>query len=98
MNKREKSQLYHKAFAKWGIDAQTVVLMEECAELIQVASKLYRNDIWSPQLADHLAEEIADVEIMIEQFKVFDFGELAKKVERVKAEKLKRLAEVLQNG
>lgn len=49
----------------YGVENQSTVSMEECAELIQAISKEKRgkHDIL------HLAEEIADVEICIEMIK-----------------------------
>ena len=56
----------------YGIENQKMILMEECAELIQAVSKLTRAEqsgkvfeTTSAKLA--LAEEMADVHIMIEQ-------------------------------
>lgn len=54
---------------KYGKDAQSTICMEECAELIQAISKAmrYKDD---PGEVEHLAEEIADVLICIEQLKI----------------------------
>lgn len=56
----------------YGIESQKLILMEECAELIQAVSKLTRAEqngkvyeTTSAKLA--LVEEMADVHIMIEQ-------------------------------
>ncbi|MBR0365772.1 MAG: hypothetical protein IJH94_03105 [Clostridia bacterium] len=55
----------------YGWDAQAVQTMEECAELIQALSKSARantaDDI--ADAAEHIKEEIADLEIMVEQIK-----------------------------
>lgn len=56
----------------YGVDRQTNQLMEELAELIQAVSKwrreyLFKEVIWEAR--NSLIEEIADVEIMIEQIK-----------------------------
>lgn len=59
MNKQE---LYEKAIDKWGFHTQSIILMEECAELIQAVSKLHRTG--NP---NQMFEEMADVRIMIEQ-------------------------------
>jgi len=56
--------VYRMAWEKWG-ESQFVVLMEECCELSQVASKFYRGT----EDIQHLAEEIADVEIMCQQMR-----------------------------
>lgn len=45
----------------YGLDAQLDMLQEECAELIQAASKYKRNGSYS------IIEEMADVYIMLDQ-------------------------------
>lgn len=55
-----------KAIEKWGKEAQTIVAMEECAELIKECSKMLRGQ----GNIDHLIEEIADVMICIEQLEI----------------------------
>lgn len=45
----------------YGIDSQLNILQEELSELIQAVSKYRRGD------PSHIFEEIADVEIMLEQ-------------------------------
>ena len=61
----------------YGYDAQSNQLVEECAELIQAVNK-YRRATTGTGIAvtdkgkialDNLVEEIADVEIMLEQIK-----------------------------
>lgn len=59
-----------KVIGYYGREAQSVVGMEECAELIQAISKIYRRgcgpDI-PPDAYENLVEECADVLIIIEQ-------------------------------
>lgn len=55
-----------KAIEKWGKEAQTIVAMEECAELIKECSKMLRGQ----GNIDHLIEEIADVLTCIEQLEI----------------------------
>ncbi len=59
-----------KVIGFYGKDAQTVIHMEECAELIQAISKIHRigcgPDI-PPDAYRNLVEEIADVLVIIEQ-------------------------------
>ena len=45
----------------YGLESQLNILQEELAELIQAVSKYRRGD------PDHIIEEIADVEIMLDQ-------------------------------
>lgn len=59
-----------RSIARYGIDAQTTVCMEECAELIQAISKLKRYNPEDPtnvasrkELIENLYEEMADVQI-----------------------------------
>lgn len=87
---KERTKLYNKALQKWGFNAQSIMLMEECAELIQAVSKLHRTG--NPNA---MYEEIADVQIMIEQIIEY-YGEVAED-ETVKhyEKKLKRLEEKL---
>lgn len=47
----------------YGLESQLDMLQEECAELIQAVSKYKRAKCTD----DHLAEEIANVHIMLEQ-------------------------------
>ena len=47
----------------YGLDSQLNILQEELAELIQAVSKYRRGD------PSHILEEIADVEIMLDQVK-----------------------------
>lgn len=83
--------IYKRAVDKFGRDAQLGVLQEECAELIQAVSKLKREP--SPESLSNLAEEIADVEIMIEQVKAAIIPDW--QIEAFKKDKLKRLEKLL---
>ena len=59
--------MYEKVIEKYGVEHQSRQAMEECAELIQAINKILRYP--TPAARAHLIEEIADVEIMIEQLK-----------------------------
>lgn len=63
----ERLQVYNNALAVYGKDAQMVKALEELAECQQTICKiiLYGEDF------DHLAEEIADATIMLEQLRYF---------------------------
>ena len=70
------SVICRKAVEKFGVDIQQIVAMEELGELIQAISKIARwecsqsEDLETlSEYIDNLAEEIADVEIMLEQLK-----------------------------
>lgn len=58
---------------KHGAEKELIVAMEECAELIQAISKVLRNGLDDAISLDHLAEEMADVEIVLAELKlIFD--------------------------
>ncbi len=79
--------LYVLAIEAWGVDAQIDMIIEESAELIKALLK-YRRDPNIDRKVEIL-EEIADAEIMLEQARtIFD---TSNDVERMKADKLKRL-------
>lgn len=70
------SVICRKAVEKFGVDIQQIVAMEELGELIQAISKIARWECNQSEdletlfnYIDNLAEEIADVEIMLEQLK-----------------------------
>jgi len=85
-------RLCKKALKKWGIALQYVKLCEETGELLQAASKVFLNK-WPKA---RLAEEIADVEIMLEQWK--QAYSLHSDVEKLKLIKIKRIEEKLKHG
>ena len=96
MIKTERKKLYCKTFEKWGFNLQMGMLMEECAELIQATHKIIRLSNYNREKWERLIEELADVEIMIEQIKLgLDGHNLEYRVEKVKNNKLKRLKEML---
>lgn len=82
------------ALDTFGAYAQTVVAIEELSELQKELCKAIRPGIGDPENRDHIAEEIADVYIMLEQMEMlYDLDTVdlwkAKKIERLK----KRLEE-----
>jgi len=65
-------EVCQKAIDKYGKTAQMDMVIEECAELIQAVSKNKRGR----DNRNNIVEEIADVELMIEQLKLmFDISE-----------------------
>ena len=82
----------------YGEKAQHVVVMEECAELIKAISKYLRTEDIDD--IENLIEEIADVEIMLEQLKFIHNIDGSVKV--IKDKKLKRtydrIREAVHNG
>lgn len=69
---------------------QSVVAMEEMGELIQEISK----DLRGKGDVEHLAEEIADVQIMLEQLMIMH--DCSFKVGEIRAAKIARLRENLE--
>lgn len=59
-------ELYVRLIEKYGENMQCIVAMEEMAELQKELSKAIRGK----QDINHIIEEIADVEIMLEQLKL----------------------------
>lgn len=80
--------VYIEAIKKYGEQAQEGVAQEECAELIQAISKKHRG------MKHNIAEEIADVEIMLEQLKIIN--DCFCDVESIKQEKVSRLEKRLE--
>lgn len=88
----EKEKLYTYAWQKFGAVSQCVVTMEECAELTKELSKAIRGEANGLKIA----EEVADVEIMLEQVKQ-NFA-IQTLVTGFKRDKIKRLEKRLINS
>lgn len=67
MSDEELQTIWRQSIDHYGKRMQSIVCMEECAELIQAISKKLR-DPTSPN--DHLSEEMADVIICLHQLKL----------------------------
>lgn len=80
-------EILKAAISYYGAEAQENMCIEECAELIQAINKKHRGK------PHNIAEEIADVEITLEQLKLINC--CYADVELQKDEKIKRLAERL---
>ena len=83
----EEYFIFENAIERYGAESQEGVAQEECAELIQAISKKHRGK------PHNIAEEIADVEIMLEQLKIINGCE--NDVKEIRKQKTKRLAENL---
>lgn len=78
-------EILKTAISCFGEEAQENQTIEECAELIQAISHKHRG-------RDHnIAEEIADVSIMLEQLKIIN--DCHTEVDRIYKEKIERLFE-----
>jgi NTP pyrophosphatase (non-canonical NTP hydrolase) len=81
--------VFHRTIARFGVEHQVSLIMEECSELILAISHYRRGRVKS----DAIMEEIVDMTIMLEQARlIFDptdekFGEIYKK----KIERLEKL-------
>lgn len=69
----------------YGKESQLDILQEECAELVQAISKYRRGGSFKLTL-----EEIADVEIMIEQIKYLNSDAENRMIEKIRDGKLDR--------
>jgi len=98
-----EKKILEAAIAKWGVEEQLIMLSEECSELSQAALK-YRKSLKYNLCAekvtksfDNLTEEIADVEIMIEQMRLaFRIDNIEELVPKFRSQKLERLAKILK--
>jgi NTP pyrophosphatase (non-canonical NTP hydrolase) len=91
MNLEEEKELYRAAVEKFGFRSQMEMLQEEATELALATRKAIRAGIVP---LDNLAEEAADVLIMLEQLKVM-MPSMIIAIEQQKQLKLKRLKAVL---
>lgn len=76
----------YKAVKRFGAISQTIVAIEELSELQKELTKELRliGNI------DHLAEEVADVEIMLDQLRII-YPDLDRRVEEWRSKKIDRL-------
>ena len=86
----KNTELYLKAIYFWGEQFQIDMMIEECAELTKSLLKRRRSNNLNANA--HIEEEIADVEIMLEQMKLI-FN--ADNIQLLKEEKIKRLKKLL---
>lgn len=92
----ETSKIIERAVATFGGELQSMVAMEECAELAQAISKCIREP-HDEEARKHLVEEMADVMICLEQLKrIYDVSDL--ELDFWTASKLARLERRLNQG
>lgn len=82
--------IFQKALDTWGADAQALCLLEEMAELQDALCKYKRGR----RSRDDIAEEIADVGIMLDQMKLH--FQIEEDVEAQRARKTARIKERLE--
>lgn len=90
----DRLALYKRAQLMWG-GLQLIVVIEELSELVKAISKYVRGE----KNLDLVAEEIADVEIMLEQSMVWleSEGYDTTKIDEFKSIKLRRLRKKLDS-
>lgn len=82
-----RREIYLQAIRKWGSDMQTQVAIEEMSELTKEICKAYRGQ----ENVRAIADEIADVTIMLEQLRViYDVEEETEKRIEFKVDRLKK--------
>lgn len=84
-DERERREVYARALNRWGITNQSVVAIEELSECQKEICKQLRGigDM------EHMAEEIADSIIMLEQLQmIFNIGNLVAQYMDSKIERL----------
>jgi len=88
----EAFQIYKNCIAQWGETSQILMVIEELNELAVVLCHSLRAN--KPFDLDHIKEEMADVQIMLEQLKVIlSISDVELSEERQK--KLQRVKELL---
>ena len=80
-----------KAIETYGYDKQTIVAIEELSELTKELTKALRGEL----NREHLAEELADVDLMYTQI-MFMYGVEYKDIDAHKKKKIDRLAKMLE--
>jgi len=89
-----KEEIFQKALDKWGIRSQVNQLFEEMAELVIALNKFNRakNDNIREDRVHAIIEEIADVELMLDQMKnIFHCKERVEEQYKMKFNRLIRL-------
>ena len=87
----KRKNLYERAIKHYGIESQMTMAIEEMSELTKEICKTFRGTYNEKNLVD----EIADVEIMLEQLK--QIHDLNEKVYKRKEHKKKRLEKRLDD-
>lgn len=90
MTPEEISRTLRKAIETYGISAQVDVAIEEMAELTQALIHDRRGRL------SNIPEEIADVEIMLQQLKMY--FNIIEDTEKIKLQKIQRLVLLLERS
>lgn len=84
-------EVYEAAVKRFGAGHQMVKALEELGELSQAIAKWANGD----PVTGEVCQEIADVEIMIEQMKIIMGDQYTQYLYEKKEEKMKRLEEII---
>ena len=87
MNARKEENILLQAIVEYGAEAQTDMMIEEMSELTKALLKHRRKE--SKETLDNILEEIADVQIMLDQLRII-FGRSTTEAEEYKLERLKK--------
>jgi len=90
-----KYEMFELSLKKWGITSQILMLVEELNELAVASLHLLRKLKDKEKTLEQFAEEIADVEFMIEEMKYYFKNE--QKIKLYRAYKEERLKQILKN-
>ena len=93
-----EDNIYKRIVDTWGVESQLNMVIEEMGELLQSISKFRRSynkdDETKAKAYDHLCEEVADVENMMNQMRyMLD----ADKIDAYKEAKLERISKKLDD-
>jgi NTP pyrophosphatase (non-canonical NTP hydrolase) len=89
MKEDQEKQILNRAVTFFGDESQKIMAIEEMSELIKELTKELR----SRGDVEHIAEEIADVEIMLSQLKII--YNVHDKVASVRDYKLNRISKIM---
>ena len=85
-----RDEILKNALQHYGANSQRIVAIEEMSELIKELCKVARGE----ENAAHIAEEIADVRIMLDQLEImFDCAGAAAAYQAAKVERLRKRLE-----
>ena len=90
-----RDEILKKALQHYGANLQLIVAIEEMSELTKELCKVSRGE----ENAAHIAEEIADVRIMLDQLEImFDCAGAAAAYQAAKVERLRKRLEETYHG
>ena len=87
----DETEMFRIAIDKWGERDQEGMMIQECAELIEAITNLWRGRVGP----DAVLEEMADVDIMLRQMQIIIGDDI--RFQQIRASKLKRLRSRLED-